>query len=177
MSEPTGSQGSQDSAGRPGWFPVRGRAPRPMSKRTLQVVCLLFIVAGLGMACGSGWTLAGALGPTTTTSAHIVDLSYTPGGRHLSPTYDVEVAWDGGQEAVDSEYLYDALDPLEGQPAVEVERSTVTGSVLQVELGGRWYPAPGSDVLGASLFGLLGLFGAAFFAFFFVRVGRRAPAT
>ncbi len=154
---------------------TRSLARRPTSKRANQVLCVLFIIAGLGLASWGGWSLAGATGPRSTTAAKVVDLTYSAGGYHTGPSWLVEVAWDGGSGTMESHDLYDALYPLEGQPPVVVERSVVTGAVLRAELGGQWYSAPESSVAQGAALSILGLAWAAFFIVYLVRVVPRAP--
>lgn len=154
---------------------VRGRVRRPTSPRTARIVCLIFIVAGLGLAAWGAWSLAGAVGPRTTSTAHAVALDHYAGGYHSPETWTVHVAWDGGSGSIESEDLYNALFPLEGQPSVTAERSAVTGDVLRVELGGSWYVAPETSIPGALLRVAIGLLLAGFAAFYFARFGRAIP--
>jgi len=154
--------------------PARGRGRRRTSPRTNRILGVIFVLAGLGIAAYDGWAVVGAIGPRTTADAHVVELIHTPGGYRTPETWTVDLAWDGGTGSIDSRALYDALYPLEGQPPVTAERSTITGDIQRVELGGQWYVAPRSSVpidLAGMAFGLLV---AGFFAYFVVRVVPRA---
>ncbi len=155
---------------------ARGRTSRPTSPRTNRILSLVFVVAGLAIFAWGAWSLVGAIGPRTSSDGQVTGLEHHPGGYRSPETWTVDVTWAGGSGSIDSHELYDALYPLESQPAVSVERSTITGAVLRVNLGGQWYVAPLSSPINdlpAIGFGLFVLF---VFAVYFMRIGRGGAA-
>ncbi len=117
--------------------PNGGRDPRRRRTLARRTVGVVVAVVGLGLAAWGAWLLASAFGPTGTVPGRVTELNaFTD---RYSTTYSVDVAWPGGSGSIASYDLYQALFPLDGEPAVKLERSTLTGAVVAVELGGRSY--------------------------------------
>ncbi len=117
--------------------PTGGRDPRRRATRARRIVGVVVAVVGLGLVVWGTWLLASAFGPTGRVSGRVTELTSTT-NRHVT-SYVIDVAWPGGSGSIESYDLYAALSPLDGEPAVTLERSTLTGAVVAVELGGRSY--------------------------------------
>ena len=94
-------------------------------------------VVGLGLVAVGAWLLASGFGPTELLPGRVTEVTSTT-NRHVT-SYLIDVAWSGGSGSIESSDLYAALFPLDGETAVTLERSTLTGAVVAIELGGRSY--------------------------------------
>lgn len=149
---------------------------RPTSQRTNRILSLVFAIAGLAIFAWGAWSLVGAVGPRSASDGQVTRLEHHEGGYRSPETWTVDVIWAGGSGGIDSHQLYDALYPLENQPAVNIERSTITNAVLRVNLAGQWYVAPLSSPINDLPAIGFGLFVLIVFAVYFVRIGRGGAA-
>ena len=114
-----------------------GRDPSRRAALARRSVGAIVAVVGLGLVAVGAWLLASGFGPTELLPGRVTEVTSTT-NRHVTSCL-IDVAWSGGGGSIESSDLYAALFPLDGETAVTLERSTLTGAVVAIELGGRSY--------------------------------------